>query len=68
MKFIYTGDGPGMVRALGVTFMGRSPTEVRESISWFDSHPDFAREDEMPAEAIAPVVTHKPKRGRKGKA
>ncbi len=59
MKFIYTGDGPGMVRALGVTFMGRSPTEVRESISWFDSHPDFAREDE-----IEPIVTPKPKRKR----
>jgi hypothetical protein len=57
MKFIYRGPfskGLDTQEAMGVTFTGREPSEVRElpSINWMLGHPEY----ELQAEEVAEEV------------
>jgi hypothetical protein len=76
MRYMFRGDfsqGLFTVTTMGVTFSGRTPSEVTDlaAANWFDGHPDYVRVAEEPApEVPRPRIMSHPldhdKNGKKG--
>ncbi len=63
MKFIYRGEfskGLDTQEAMGVTFTGREPSEVREepAINWMLGHHEYEAQPEPVAEEEPRIVKH----------
>jgi len=60
MEYMFRGrfsHGLDSIEAMGVTFNGREPSEVRDAAAanWFDGHPDYVRVAVEPPAETAPV-------------
>ena len=70
MKFIYRGvfsNGSTTQEAMGVMFVGREPSEVREdpAIRWMRGHPDYEQQpDEAEVTDEAPKPVKKPRKAK----